>query len=101
MTGFLEILALVAVYALACLARPYHTCWRCRGKRIARNRITGRPARCRACKGMGVKARPGARIVHSFYQHVHGEPDRARRMERLSRSQLEAEHDRQQLEQDS
>lgn len=93
MTGLLILVATVVVYALICLARPHHACWRCHGTRITRN-SKGRRSRCRACKGRGVKARPGARLVHAFYQHVKGEPDRAGRMQRISRSQVEAEHER-------
>ena len=88
MTGFLILLAAVVVYALVCLARPHHTCSRCHGTRIAGKR------RCRACKGTGTKTRPGARLVHSFYQHVKGEPDRAGRMGRINRGQAQAEHER-------
>ena len=88
MTGLLILAAVVVVYALICLAAPHHTCSRCHGTRIAGGRG------CRACRGMGIKARPGARLVHSFYQHVKGEPDRVRRMGRVSRSQAQAEHER-------
>ncbi len=93
MTQILIMAASVVVYALICLASPYHPCPRCHGTRIARNR-SGRRSRCRSCKGKGIKARPGARLVHSFYQHVKGEPDRAGRMGRIGRKQAEAEHDR-------
>ena len=95
MTGILTFAASVVVYALICLARPHHTCWRCHGTRITRN-SKGRRSRCKACRGMGLKVRPGARLVHSFYQHVKGEPDRAGRMQRINRAQVEAEHERQQ-----
>lgn len=94
MTGFLFLAVAAAVYALVCLVRPHHTCWRCHGERISRNRVTGRPGQCRACKGMGIKPRPGASLVHSFYQHVKGEPDRAKRVGRLNRGRVEAEHER-------
>lgn len=90
MDRFLILAVLVVVYALTCLARPHHTCWRCHGTRRSRN-SKGRLARCKACKGTGVKARPGASLVHSFYQHVKGEPDRARRMDRINRGQVEAD----------
>lgn len=93
MTAVVIVVAALVVYALICLARPHHTCSRCHGTRISKN-SKGRRGRCRACKGMGTKTRPGARLVHSFYQHVKGEPDRVRRMERLSRSQFLAEHER-------
>ena len=93
MTGLLLILAALVVYALVCLVRPHQTCPRCHGERRSRNR-KGRLARCRACKGKGIKARAGASLVHSFYQHVKGEPDRVKRVNRLSRSQVEAEHER-------
>lgn len=93
MTGYLLLAAALVVYALVCLARPYHSCWRCQGTRITKS-ATGKPRRCRACDGQGVKARPGARLVHSFYQHVKGEPDRAKRMGRINRGQVEAGHER-------
>jgi len=41
-----------------------------------------------------MKVRPGARLVHGFYQHVKGEPDRAGRMGRINRTQAQAEHER-------
>ena len=93
MTGVMILLASVVVYALLCLARPHHTCSRCHGKRVTRNR-KGRRSRCQSCKGTGIKVRPGARLVHSFYQHVKGEPDRAGRMDRINRVQAQAEHER-------
>lgn len=93
MTGILILIAAVVIYALICLARPHHTCGRCHGERMARN-SKGRRVRCRSCQGKGIKARPGARLVHGFYQHVKGEPDRAGRMGRINRSQAQAEHDR-------
>lgn len=93
MTQILILAASVAVYALVCLASPYHTCPHCHGTRIVRNR-GGRRSRCQSCKGKGVKARPGARLAHSFYQHVKGEPGRAGRMGRIDRKQVEVEHDR-------
>ena len=93
MTGILVLAASAVVYALLCLARPHHACSRCHGTRVTRN-PAGRRSRCRACKGTGIKARPGARLVHGFYQHVKGEPDRAGRMGRINRSQAQAEHDR-------
>lgn len=93
MTGLLILVASVVVYALLCLARPHHTCSRCHGKRVTRNR-KGRRSRCRACKGTGMKVRPGARLVHAFYQHVKGEPDRAGRMDRINRTQAQAEQER-------
>jgi hypothetical protein len=93
MTGVLILVAATVVYALICLARPHHTCSRCHGTRITRN-SAGRRSRCRACRGTGIKARPGARLVHGFYQHVKGEPDRAGRMDRINRGQAEAEHER-------
>ena len=92
MTGLLILTAAAVVYALICLARPHHTCSRCHGTRITRK--SGRRSRCRTCKGTGIKTRPGARLVHGFYQHVKGEPDRAGRMGRINRSQAEAEHER-------
>ena len=91
MTGLLILIAAAVIYALICLATPHHTCSRCHGERMARN-SKGRRVRCRPCRGTGIKARPGARLVHGFYQHVKGEPDRAGRMQRISRSQVEAEH---------
>ena len=93
MTGILILAGTAVVYALLCLARPHHACSRCKGKRVTRNR-KGRRSRCRSCKGAGMKVRPGARLVHSFYQHVKGEPDRAGRMDRINRVQAQAEHDR-------
>ena len=93
MTGLLILVASAVVYALLCLARPHHACSRCHGTRITRN-SSGKGSRCRGCKGTGVKTRPGARLVHSFYQHVKGEPDRAGRMGRINRAQAEAEHER-------
>ena len=92
MTGFLILAAAAVVYALVCLARPHHACSRCHGTRITRK--SGRRSRCRACRGTGTKTRPGARLVHGFYQHVKGEPDRAGRMGRINRGQAEAEHER-------
>ena len=92
MTGFLILAAAAVVYALICLARPHHACSRCHGTRITRK--SGRRSRCRACRGAGIKTRPGARLVHGFYQHVKGEPDRAGRMGRINRGQAEAEHER-------
>ena len=93
MTGILILLAAAVIYALICLVRPHHTCGRCHGERMARN-SKGRRVRCRSCRGTGIKARPGARLVHGFYQHVKGEPDRAGRMGRINRSQAQAEHER-------
>ena len=93
MTGVLILAAAAVIYALLCLARPHHACSRCHGTRIARNRA-GRCSRCRACRGTGMKVRPGARLVHGFYQHVKGEPDRAGRMGRINRSQAQAEQER-------
>jgi hypothetical protein len=93
-TGYLIIAAVLVVYALVCLAKPYHSCWGCHGTRTTRSRITGAPRRCRACDGRGIKARPGARLVHSFYQHVKGEPGRAMRMGRIDQGQVTAEHER-------
>ena len=93
MTGLLILVAAAVLYALICLVRPHHTCSRCHGERMARN-SKGRRVRCRSCRGTGIKARPGARLVHGFYQHVKGEPDRAGRMGRINRSQAEAEHER-------
>ena len=93
MTGLLILIAAAVIYALICLAKPHHTCSRCHGERMARN-SKGRRVRCRPCRGTGIKARPGARLVHGFYQHVKGEPDRAGRMGRINRSQAQAEHDR-------
>lgn len=93
MTGVLILAASAVVYALLCLARPHHACSRCRGTRVTRN-PAGRRSRCRSCKGTGIKARPGARLVHGFYQHVKGEPDRTGRMGRLNRSQAQAEQER-------
>jgi hypothetical protein len=94
-TGVLILAATAVVYALLCLGRPHHTCWHCHGKRVTRN-SKGRRSKCKACKGTGIKVRPGARLVHGFYQHVKGEPDRAGRMQRINRVQVEAEHERQQ-----
>jgi hypothetical protein len=92
-TGYLILAAALVVYVLVCLAKPYHSCSRCRGTRTTRS-ATGKPRRCRGCDGRGIKARPGARVVHSFYQHVKGEPNRARRMQRISQGQVEAGHER-------
>jgi DnaJ-class molecular chaperone len=96
MTGFLILAAAAVIYALICLARPHHTCSRCHGTRITRK--AGRRTRCRACRGTGIKTRPGARLVHGFYQHVKGEPDRTGRMNRINRVQAAAEHERVQAE---
>ncbi len=93
MTGILILTAAAVLYALICLARPHHTCSRCHGTRITKN-SKGRRSRCRSCRGTGIKARPGARLVHGFYQHVKGEPDRTGRMGRINRSQAQAEHER-------
>lgn len=59
----LLIAAIVAVWVLTLLVRPFGRCWLCRGKRV--RIVRGRKARkCWACQGAGRRQRLGSRTVH-------------------------------------
>jgi hypothetical protein len=62
----LLIVAVVAVWLLTLLVRPFGKCWLCRGKRvrIVRGRRRRKARKCWACKGVGRRQRIGSRTVH-------------------------------------
>ncbi len=60
----LLIAAVLAVWVLSLLVRPFGRCWRCRGNRVLIVRGGRKARKCWACKGTGRRQRTGSRLVH-------------------------------------
>lgn len=99
LTHILIGIGVVAGYALLALARPYGTCWRCRGQRMLRRKPpkgkgrrppkAPKPQPCPVCGGQGYAPTPGAPLVHALVWELLGDRIRQRRrddvQERLER----------------
>ena len=66
----LLVVAIVAVWVLTLVVRPFGNCWRCRGKRVLINKGRKKARKCWACKGTGRRQRTGSRTVHRVRRTV-------------------------------
>jgi hypothetical protein len=69
----LAALALLASQVLLVLASPTRRCFRCKGARVTRSRITKRLMGCPRCKGTGRTYRRGAVLLHRLRWSITAE----------------------------
>lgn len=64
MTAFLIILAIVVIWLLSLLVRPFGACFMCHGKGVRVHKRRRKAHKCFLCKGKGRRQRLGSRTVH-------------------------------------
>ena len=65
----LIVVAVLAVWLLSLLAKPFGPCWACRGKgvRVKKRGRRSKARKCWLCKGKRRRQRIGSRTVHRVY----------------------------------
>jgi hypothetical protein len=70
MTAFLIGFAIIAIWILSLIVRPFGRCWRCRGKGNLRRKGRRRAPVCPVCHGARRRRRIGSRTVHRIRRQV-------------------------------
>jgi hypothetical protein len=86
---FLIGFTVLVLWVLSLWVHPFEKCPRCRGRRFVMRgskrpanrgqRARRKPIKCRVCKGIGRRQRPGSRTLHRTIRKIRRELDRQRR----------------------